>query len=85
MEQLLHATPVATRLRVLTPTDPVQRGAQLSLVIEGATRQTSHALLERGVYCDFREPNVIRVAPAPLYNSFHDVWRLVQVMNDVFR
>ncbi len=85
MEQLLHSTAVAKRLRVLTPTDPVQRGAQLSLVIEGATRQTSHALLERGVYCDFREPNVIRVAPAPLYNSFHDVWRLVQVMNEVFR
>jgi kynureninase len=71
-------------MHVLTPTDPAQRGAQLSLIIDGATRETSHRLLERGVYCDFREPNVIRVAPAPLYNSYHDVWRMVTVMSEVF-
>ncbi|GDX98459.1 kynureninase [Phycisphaerae bacterium] len=84
LERLLAASPVAKRMHVLTPTDPAQRGAQLSLIIDGATRETSHRLLERGVYCDFREPNVIRVAPAPLYNSYHDVWRMVTVMSEVF-
>jgi len=34
-----------------------------------------------GVKCDFREPNVIRVAPTPLYNGFHQVWRFAQILN----
>jgi len=34
-----------------------------------------------GVKCDFREPNVIRVAPTPLYNAFHEVWRFAQILN----
>jgi kynureninase len=33
-----------------------------------------------GVKCDFREPNVIRVAPTPLYNTFHEVWRFAQIL-----
>jgi kynureninase len=56
----------------------------LSLEVEGATPATARTLHERGVFSDFREPNVIRVAPIPLYNSFHDVWRLVRVLSDVF-
>ena len=75
---------LAKRVRIITPTDPAQRGAQLSLLIDGATKQTAAQLHARGVFCDFREPNVIRVAPAPLYNSFHDVWQLSKVMSEVF-
>jgi kynureninase len=37
------------------------------------------------VVCDFREPNVIRAAPTPLYNSFHDVWRFVQELRTVLK
>lgn len=84
LEELLLASPIAKRLRLLTPSDPAQRGAQLSLVIAGADRAAARQLHARGVFCDFREPDVIRLAPAPLYNSFHDVWRVVGVLNDVF-
>lgn len=82
LEAMLRASPAGSRVRVLTPRDPIQRGAQLSLAIHGATRDVVKSMLAKGVYCDFREPNVIRVAPAPLYNSFSDVWHLVRVMNE---
>ena len=84
LEQLLDASAIRERIRILTPGNAVGRGAQLSLEIDGASPATSRKLRERGVFCDFREPNVIRVAPAPLYNSFVDVWRLVRVLDDVF-
>lgn len=84
LEQSLKASVIHERLRILTPPKSADRGAQLSLEIDGATPATSRLLHERGVFCDFREPDVIRVAPAPLYNSFHDVWRLVRVLNEVF-
>ncbi len=84
LEQLLNESGIREHIRILTPRNATDRGAQLSLEIDGATPATSRQLHERGVFCDFREPNVIRVAPAPLYNSFHDVWRLVRVMNEVF-
>lgn len=72
------------RVRIITPTDPAQRGCQLSIVIENGSRQTQQALHERGVVCDFREPNVIRAAPAPLYNTFQDCARLVRAFSELF-
>jgi kynureninase len=65
-------------IEILTPSDPARRGCQLSIVVPGASRTIQTKLLERGVLCDFREPNVIRAAPVPLYNSFHDVWRFTE-------
>jgi len=41
-----------------------------------------HALEAAGVVCDFREPDVLRVAPVPLYNTFHDVWRFARALRD---
>lgn len=71
-------------LRVLTPTDPAQRGCQLSLAIDPArVRSVLGALKHEGVVCDFREPDVIRAAPVPLYNSFHDVWRFARTLRAV--
>ncbi|MEZ6243226.1 MAG: kynureninase [Phycisphaerales bacterium] len=69
------------RIEIWTPTDPDQRGCQLSISVRGASRQTQRALHEDAVITDFREPDVIRVAPVPLYNSYHDVWRLVDVLS----
>jgi kynureninase len=63
------------RIEILTPRDPQARGCQLSLRAHERPREVFAALRERGVVADFREPDVVRVAPVPLYNSFHDVWR----------
>lgn len=66
------------KIRILTPIDPVQRGAQLSLQIKNSDKTLHQKLTNLGVVSDWREPDVIRVAPAPLYNSFQDVHEFVQ-------
>jgi kynureninase len=68
------------RFQVITPRDPNQRGCQLSLLAPDSSKDLVRALEAGGVVCDFREPNVIRVAPAPLYNTFHDVWAFAQTL-----
>ena len=65
---------------VITPTDPNGRGAQLSILVREHPRELFKKLEEAGVKTDFREPNVIRVAPTPLYNTFHEVWRFAEIL-----
>ncbi|KAL5015360.1 hypothetical protein ScPMuIL_009630 [Solemya velum] len=67
---------------ILSPLDPDQRGAQLSLSFSIDMTRVFKELEKRGVVCDERKPSVIRVAPAPLYCSFHDVYRFVQYLED---
>ena len=67
-------------LEIITPSEPAERGCQLSLLTGADGRRLFDYLSRHGVICDWREPNVIRVAPAPLYNSFEDVWQLVDLM-----
>jgi kynureninase len=69
---------------VLTPREASARGCQLSLVIDERPRAPLAALEAAGVVLDFREPNVIRVAPAPLYNTFHQVWQFADILGRVF-
>lgn len=69
-------------VRRVTPAEADQRGCQLSLLVPGG-RETMRSLLRAGIVVDFREPDVIRAAPAPLYNSFHDVWRFASTLRDV--
>ena len=69
-----------SRFEIITPRDPEWRGAQLSLRIPGHGREVCKRLLETGVICDWREPDILRVAPVPLYNSFQDVYRFVQTL-----
>ena len=83
LESLLDS--LESRVSVLTPRDPAQRGCQLSMVVEGGSRETHSKLREAGVVCDFREPNVIRAAPVPLYNTCHDCWRLANALATIIR
>jgi kynureninase len=67
----------------ITPKDPTQRGAQLSLLFGDKGRNVFDALTENGVIADWREPNVIRIAPVPMYNSFEDCFRFYQILKSV--
>jgi kynureninase len=69
----------------ITPEDAAQRGCQLSVIVEGYDRKLVSTLFERGVVVDWREPNVIRLAPVPLYNSFEDVYQLGRVLEQIFK
>ena len=66
------------RIRIITPTNPEERGCQLSIQVKHADKSLHTKLTEAGVISDWREPDVIRVAPAPLYNSYEDVFLLVE-------
>jgi kynureninase len=69
-------------LKIITPSDPQQRGCQLSFIVSGDGRGL-HAFLEkRGVITDWREPDVLRAAPVPLYNTFEDVYRLAETIRE---
>jgi kynureninase len=73
-----------TRLgvEVITPADPESRGAQLSTRWPDATAVLT-AIERRGVMADFRAPDIIRLAPVPLYSSFHELWRLGEILREV--
>ena len=72
------------KLTRITPEDPSQRGCQLSMIVDGYDRKLVGRLYEKGIVVDWREPNVIRLAPVPLYNSFEDVYRLGKVLEEIF-
>ncbi len=68
------------RIRIITPKDPGSRGCQLSIKVTNVTKNLYDNLIANGVIVDWREPNVIRIAPAPLYNSFEEVFRFVEIL-----
>jgi len=68
------------RFEVITPREPASRGCQISLLVHDRPEELLAALKAEGVVCDFRQPNVIRAAPVPFYNTFHDVWMFTQVL-----
>lgn len=70
---------------VITPSDPSQRGCQLSLMFNKPLTDVHEELERRGVLCDIRMPNVMRVAPIPLYNSFKDVYLFSIVLQTVLK
>jgi kynureninase len=75
-------------LTITTPSDPEARGCQLSIRLQRSpaeARATFDALQAQGVFCDWREPDIIRVAPVPLYNSFLDVWQFVAALEQALQ
>ena len=67
-------------IEIITPKDKNQRGCQLSLRTKHKGKKLHQKLIDNGVVCDWREPDVIRVAPVPLYNTFEDVFNFVEIL-----
>ncbi len=77
LEWLLDRLPPG-RFEVMTPRDPARRGCMLAIAVRDRPRELVKSLEARGIVCDFREPDVVRVAPVPLYNTFHDAWTFAE-------
>ena len=71
------------RLQIISPKTAEDRGCQLSLIAEQNGKEIFEQLTKAGVVADWREPNVIRMAPVPLYNSFEEVFQLGQILNSL--
>jgi kynureninase len=80
LQNLLDRIP-GDPIEVITPREPASRGCQLSLRVGGGARELFRALEAEGVVGDFRDPDVIRVAPVPLYNTFHEVWSFASILS----
>jgi kynureninase len=70
------------RISVITSSEPASRGCQLSIRVRSADKSLFDSITEKGVFADWREPDVIRVAPVPLYNSFTDVFRFAEILRN---
>lgn len=68
------------RISVITPSDLAQRGCQLSIRVRDSDRSLHERIISYGISADWREPDVIRIAPVPLYNSFTDVYKFVELL-----
>ena len=67
-------------IHIITPSDPHERGSQLSIQVKNADKKLFDELTEKGVIADWREPDVIRIAPTALYNSYEDVYKFVDLL-----
>ena len=70
---------------IITPSEPAKRGSQLSMLVHGKGKELFEKLSKNGVVADWREPNVIRVAPAPLYTSFEDCYWFGKFLEDAIQ
>lgn len=74
LKQSLH------QFKIITPSVQDDRGCQLSILTDSAGKDLFNHLTMKGVICDWREPNVIRLAPVPLYNTFEEIWKVGNLM-----
>ncbi len=72
-------------LEIITPANEKERGCQVSMMMLNKGKEIFNELTKQGVLADWREPNVIRVAPVPLYNTFEDVFRFGEIINSILK
>lgn len=80
-DQILEKNPY--NFHIGTPRDPDKRGGHIALKRDQEALRINEALKKRGIISDFRPPNIIRVAPAPLYNTFQEVWEVVYALKEI--
>ena len=78
LEQISEANP--GKFHILTPAAATARGCQVSLLVKQGGRELFDELSRKGFFVDWREPDVIRLAPVPLYNRYEEIWRFAQVL-----
>jgi kynureninase len=72
-------------IKIITPKEKDQRGCQLSIILKKSSHNIVMNLREHGVIIDWRDPNVMRVAPVPLYNTYEDCYKFVNILSDIFK
>ncbi|MBC7862966.1 MAG: kynureninase [Bacteroidia bacterium] len=81
IEEINKSQPAEKKFEIITPKK--ERGCQLSVIAHGRGKELHKKLMDAGVIADWREPNVIRMAPVPLYNSFEDVFRFGEILKSI--
>jgi len=71
------------KIRIITPSNPEERGCQLSIQVKNADKSLHQKLTDAHIITDWREPDVIRCAPTPLYNTFEDVYKMVEKLKEI--
>ncbi len=72
-------------IEIITPANEDERGCQVSMFMHKNGKVIFEALTNEGVIADWREPNVIRASPVPLYNSYEDVWRFGNIISNILK
>ena len=72
-------------IEIITPANEEESGCQVSMLMHKNGKEIFNALTNEGVIADWREPNVIRVAPVPLYNTYEDVWRFGNIIENILQ
>jgi kynureninase len=86
MEYILkEIDPLENTLKIITPNNPEERGCQLSVFMKQDGKKTFQKLNKAGVIADWRDPNVIRVAPVPLYNTFEEVYKVGEIIGSLIK
>lgn len=86
LEYLLkQIDPTAKYFTLITPSNPAERGCQLSIFMKTDGRRIFEEITKAGVLADWREPDVIRVAPVPLYNTFEEVFKFAEIFSNSFQ
>lgn len=80
----VNSTLKKNSFEIITPANPQERGCQLSVLLDSGGKLLVEHLSEQGIVVDWREPNVMRIAPVPLYNSFEDIYNLGKALKDFF-
>lgn len=80
LQDLLKEDGNANLFTIMTPSNPDERGSQLSIRFEKSVSKVHEEIEKRGVVCDFREPNVLRFAPTALYNNFGEIHQLIRIL-----
>ena len=71
------------RIKIITPSNSKERGCQLSIQVKNADKSLHEQLMKHHIITDWREPDVIRCAPVPFYNSFKDVFDMVTILKSL--